>query len=91
MRQPVSTLGSLEQRWGGAVLGGLITTGGIALAPLGYSMAGAGATWALTTAIVNEDDTMPWIEIASGAVVFLASFLISTALDGVNPVKMQMR
>jgi hypothetical protein len=48
---------------------------------------GGGAAWTLTTLFINDEDTMPWIEIASGAVVFLASFLVSIAADGNNAVQ----
>lgn len=72
--------------------GDSITTGkasGLPLAPLGYSLMAGGAAWALTTAFLNDDDTMPWIEIAAGAVVFLASFFTSYYVDGQNAVSKQ--
>jgi hypothetical protein len=64
------------------------TDGGIPLAPLGYSMIGAGSAWALSTALFEEDQ-WPWIEVGIGALVFVASMGVSMLADGKNAVARQ--
>jgi hypothetical protein len=59
---------------------------GLPIAPLGYSLAGAGVAWAVTTALFADDETYPFIEVGVGIAVFLASFILSTELNGKNCV-----
>jgi hypothetical protein len=54
---------------------------GIPMAPLGYSMVGAGLSWSLSTLFLNDDDTLPIIEIGLGVAVFFASMTVSVIAD----------
>ena len=55
-----------------------INPSGIMVAPLGYSLAGAGAAWGLG-ALLTEQDTLPWIPWAVGVVVGAAAYGLSAA------------
>lgn len=59
----------------------------IGIAPLGYSLAGMGATWALGTALFGDDDSLPLWQLGAGAVVFVGSMLLSAHFDGCNGVR----
>jgi hypothetical protein len=63
-----------------------ITSGGLPIAPIGYSLMGAGLVWSLATLLMNDDDTAPWLEILAGVGVFAASLTISTVVADDNPV-----
>jgi len=54
---------------------------GILIAPLGYSLIGAGAAFSLGTLLYGEEWEMPWIQIAAGVLVGGASYAISAALN----------
>ena len=56
--------------------------GGIPVAPLGYSLLGMGASWALGTIFLTDADELPWLPLLIGAGVFGLSFGLSVALDG---------
>jgi PEGA domain-containing protein len=55
---------------------------GILLAPLGYSLLGAGATWALTTLLLDRPDEPPWLELGIGFAVGAAAYGMSAILNG---------
>ncbi|MCK6547773.1 carboxypeptidase-like regulatory domain-containing protein [Myxococcota bacterium] len=57
----------------------------IPLAPLGYSLIGAGATWSLSS-VIGDQDSLPIVELGLGLGLFAASLFASMALDGSNPI-----
>jgi hypothetical protein len=59
--------------------------GGLALAPLGYSIFGAGAVWALGALLFGDEREAPWIPLLAGAGLGVLSFALSTVLDGERP------
>lgn len=61
--------------------------GSIPLAPVGYSLMGAGVVWSLGTLLLNDEDTAPWIEILAGVAVFAASLTVSVLVADDNPVR----
>lgn len=63
---------------------GCAKKGGLLVLPLGYSLIGAGATWALGSSLVGEDD-VPWMPLVLGVAVGVASYALSAALNGSNP------
>ena len=50
-------------------------------APLGYSLVGAGATWALASYLNDDDQAWPWWEFLVGAAVAGAAYGISAAAN----------
>lgn len=56
--------------------------GSIPIAPIGYSLLGAGAIWAIGTLIWSDDEHVPWIELLTGLLVGGTSFGVSYALGG---------
>ncbi len=55
--------------------------GGVLAIPLGYSIAGAGATFSLGALLIGDDDELPWIAWIAGAVVGGLAYGISAALN----------
>lgn len=56
--------------------------GGVALAPLGYSILATGALWALGAWLFGDERDPPWIALAAGVGAGALSFTLSTALEG---------
>ncbi len=54
---------------------------GVPIAPLGYSLAVVGATWALGATLLGKPDEAPWLILGLGIVAGVASFGVSEALD----------
>jgi hypothetical protein len=61
----------------------------IGIVPMGYSLALTGLTWSLTTALIGEDDDVPWLQVALGVLVFVGAYGLSMQLEGTNAVKCQ--
>jgi hypothetical protein len=62
-----------------------VNPSGILLAPLGYSIFGAGATWSLGTLLLGEGDDVPWIPLAAGIAVGVVAYGLSAILNGSSP------
>jgi hypothetical protein len=77
----LARFGSTEDDWFASPNGR-----GAPIASLGYSLLGMGATWTISNLIFDDDQRMPWIELAAGIAVFGASFGLSYAFDGRNAV-----
>ncbi len=58
-----------------------INSGGLPLAPLGFSLAAAGAGWALSTWLM-DDESFPWLEFLIGAAAGGAAYGISVVAQG---------
>jgi hypothetical protein len=57
-----------------------VNPSGILLAPLGYSLFAAGATWAGTTFLLDRDDP-PWIELGIGLAVGIVAYGVSALVN----------
>lgn len=60
--------------------------GGLPIAPLGYGLAGAGASTAIAALLMGDDDR-PWIPIVIGLGVGATAFALSAVLDRANAVE----
>lgn len=58
-----------------------INPGGVALAPLGFSLVAAGAGWALSSWLMDEE-AFPWLEFLIGVAAGGATYGISVAAQG---------
>lgn len=58
---------------------------GVLVVPLGYSLAGAGATFALGTWLIGGEEDVPWIQWIAGVAVGALAYGLSVALDGSTP------
>jgi hypothetical protein len=61
------------------------SAGGVALAPLGYSILSAGAVWSLGALLFGDDHQVPWLELILGTGIGLAVYTTSILLDGETP------
>lgn len=59
--------------------------GGALAAPLGYSIALIGGTWAIGTALFQPDEDIPWIPFVIGLAAGIITYGVSAALDGPRP------
>lgn len=66
-----------------------INPGGVALAPLGFSLVAAGAGWALSTWLM-DDKAFPWLEFLIGVAAGGATYGISVAAQG-SPSRIEAR
>lgn len=55
--------------------------GGPAIAPLGYSMMGAGLVMGLGTLLFGDDENLPWIQVVAGLALGVTAYTVSEALD----------
>ena len=60
-------------------------SGGVPLAPLGYSISAAGAGLALGALFLGDAEDPPWLALALGLSLGALSFTLSLALDGGTP------
>lgn len=60
---------------------GFVRGGGLLLAPLGYSLAGAGVSWTLGGWLWGEDDEVPWLPLVLGVGLGVAAYTVSAALE----------
>ena len=58
------------------------TAGGVLVAPLGYSLVGAGGIMALGTALFGEPTDLPWAQIAVGVAAGAVAYGLSAVLNG---------
>lgn len=58
------------------------SVGGILLAPLGYSLVGAGAAWSGGTWLLTDEFEIPWLPIAIGVVLGGTAYALSAAVGG---------
>lgn len=68
-----------------APLGQPLSSGGIAIAPLGLGLVATGAVWSLGAWLLG-DDVPAWVPLAAGAVLGAATYGLGVALDGGEPV-----
>ncbi len=68
------------------VLDPAVNPSGIMLAPLGYSLVGVGATWALGTELFGSPNDVPWIPLAAGAAVGVLSYALSGVMQPADPL-----
>lgn len=59
--------------------------GPVAVAPLGFALAGTGLVWALGTWLFGGSDDVPWIQLVTGAVVGGTTYALSVLLDHRTP------
>lgn len=55
---------------------------GVLIAPLGYSLAIAGAAWALSPLAIDETALHPWLELGLALALGAASYAVSAAVGG---------
>lgn len=55
--------------------------GGPAIAPLGYSMMGAGLVMGLGTLLFGDDENLPWIQVVAGLALGVTAYTVSEVLD----------
>lgn len=55
--------------------------GGPAIAPLGYSMMGAGLVMGLGTLLFGDDESLPWVQVVAGLALGVTAYTVSEALD----------
>jgi hypothetical protein len=97
LRTPGATCGTRSEwyKFGegptGAATGDPTASTPIPAAPLGYSLGAMGLTWTISTLLVEDRDSLPWIELCSGLAAFLASLAISKIADGQNGLKCGQR
>ncbi|MBI2374057.1 MAG: hypothetical protein HYV07_08665 [Deltaproteobacteria bacterium] len=63
-----------------------VNPAGVMLAPLGYSLIGAGLTWSLGTELLGPKDELPWIPLAVGAAVGALSYVVSGLAQPGDPL-----
>ena len=59
-----------------------VNPSGVLMAPLGYSLIAAGATWSLGTVLFGGEGDVPWIQWIAGLVLGGAAYGISVAAGG---------
>ncbi|MBK6685066.1 MAG: hypothetical protein IPG45_11420 [Deltaproteobacteria bacterium] len=62
-----------------------VNPGGLMIAPLGLSLVGMGATWALGTLLFGTEEDLPWPQIVAGVLVGAAGYGVALALNGSSP------
>ncbi|MBK8012672.1 MAG: hypothetical protein IPK13_15075 [Deltaproteobacteria bacterium] len=64
---------------------------GIMLAPFGLGVASGGLAMASGTLLLGDDTEFPWVQIASGVTVGVATYLLSALLNGQNAIDASYR